>query len=57
MWQLLLDPTDGMSCTRLKGSLILLAGLQIADGLHARADGFTCLAVLFGASGVALGFS
>ncbi len=28
----------------------------IADGLHARTDGFTSLAVLFGAAGVALGF-
>jgi cation diffusion facilitator family transporter len=28
----------------------------IADGLHARTDGFTSLAVLLGASGVALGF-
>jgi cation diffusion facilitator family transporter len=28
----------------------------IADGLHARTDGFTSLAVLFGAGGVALGF-
>lgn len=29
----------------------------VADGLHARTDGFTSLAVLFGAAGVALGFS
>jgi cation diffusion facilitator family transporter len=28
----------------------------VADGLHARTDGFTSLAVLFGASGVALGW-
>jgi cation diffusion facilitator family transporter len=28
----------------------------IADGLHARTDGFTSLAVLFGAGGVALGY-
>src|SRR5215470_8895776 len=28
----------------------------IADGLHARTDGFTSLAVLFGAAGVALGY-
>ncbi|PWJ48799.1 cation diffusion facilitator family transporter [Quadrisphaera granulorum] len=28
----------------------------VADGLHARADGFTSLAVLVGAGGVALGF-
>ncbi|MFZ2177568.1 MAG: cation diffusion facilitator family transporter [Rhodococcus sp. (in: high G+C Gram-positive bacteria)] len=28
----------------------------VADGLHARTDGFTSLAVLFGAGGVALGF-
>lgn len=29
----------------------------IADGLHARTDGFTSLAVLFGAGGVALGWN
>ena len=29
----------------------------VADGLHARADGFTSLAVLAGAGGVALGFT
>ena len=29
----------------------------VADGLHARTDGFTSLAVLVGAGGVALGFS
>jgi len=29
----------------------------VADGLHARADGFTSLAVLVGAGGVALGWS
>ncbi len=28
----------------------------VADGMHARTDGFTSLAVLFGAGGVALGF-
>ena len=28
----------------------------VADGLHARADGFTSLAVVFGALGVWLGF-
>ena len=28
----------------------------VADGLHARTDGFTSLAVLFGATGVALGY-
>ncbi|MFD0361492.1 cation diffusion facilitator family transporter [Nocardia sp. GCM10030253] len=28
----------------------------VADGLHARTDGFTSLAVLFGVAGVALGF-
>ncbi|MGI9123789.1 MAG: cation diffusion facilitator family transporter, partial [Mycobacterium sp.] len=28
----------------------------VADGMHARTDGFTSLAVLFGAAGVALGF-
>jgi divalent metal cation (Fe/Co/Zn/Cd) transporter len=28
----------------------------VADGLHARTDGFTSLAVVFGAAGVAAGF-
>jgi cation diffusion facilitator family transporter len=37
------------------GRLIGSAAL-VADGLHARTDGFTSLAVLFGAAGVALGF-
>ncbi|MHA4850492.1 cation diffusion facilitator family transporter [Rhodococcus sp. MSC1_016] len=37
------------------GSQIGSAAL-VADGLHARTDGFTSLAVLFGAGGVALGF-
>ena len=31
-------------------------GGPVADGLHARTDGFTSLAVLIGAGGVALGF-
>ena len=33
------------------------SGALVADGLHARADGFTSLAVVIGAAGVALGFS
>ena len=32
------------------------AAALVADGLHARTDGFTSLAVLIGAGGVALGF-
>jgi cation diffusion facilitator family transporter len=32
------------------------SGALIADGLHARADGFTSLAVLLGVGGVALGW-
>jgi len=32
------------------------SGALVADGLHARADGFTSLAVVAGAAGVALGF-
>jgi cation diffusion facilitator family transporter len=32
------------------------SGALVADGLHARADGFTSLAVVVGAAGVALGF-
>lgn len=32
------------------------SGALVADGLHARADGFTSLAVVAGAAGIALGF-
>jgi cation diffusion facilitator family transporter len=32
------------------------SGALVADGLHARADGFTSLAVVIGAAGVAIGF-
>lgn len=32
------------------------SGALVADGLHARADGFTSLAVVVGAAGIALGF-
>ncbi|MGV0836542.1 cation diffusion facilitator family transporter [Mycolicibacterium thermoresistibile] len=32
------------------------SGALVADGLHARTDGFTSLAVVFGAAGVALGY-
>lgn len=32
------------------------SGALVADGLHARADGFTSLAVVVGAAGVAVGF-
>lgn len=32
------------------------SGALVADGLHARADGFTSLAVVVGAAGLALGF-
>jgi hypothetical protein len=32
------------------------AGALAADGLHARADGFTSLAVLLGVGGVAIGW-
>jgi cation diffusion facilitator family transporter len=42
---------SGSSATRI-GSAAL-----VADGLHARADGFTSLAVLLGAGGVALGWN
>ncbi|GAC1664168.1 MAG: hypothetical protein NVS9B8_04110 [Candidatus Limnocylindrales bacterium] len=35
---------------------VVVAAALVADGLHARADGFTSLAVVLGAAGVALGF-
>ena len=38
------------------GIALANAAALIADGLHARTDGFTSLAVLLGAGGVALGF-
>lgn len=41
---------------RMKVGREIGSGALVADGLHARADGFTSLAVVIGAAGVALGF-
>lgn len=41
---------------RIKVGRQIGSGALVADGLHARADGFTSLAVIVGAVGVALGF-
>lgn len=41
---------------RIKVGREIGSGALVADGLHARADGFTSLAVVAGAGGVALGF-
>ncbi|MGK2850446.1 MAG: cation diffusion facilitator family transporter [Candidatus Limnocylindrales bacterium] len=41
---------------RIKVGREIGSGALVADGLHARADGFTSLAVVAGAAGIALGF-
>jgi hypothetical protein len=41
---------------RIRISRRIGSAALVADGLHARTDGFTWLAVLFGADGVALGY-
>jgi cation diffusion facilitator family transporter len=41
---------------RMKIGREIGSGALVADGLHARADGFTSLAVVIGAAGIALGF-
>ena len=41
---------------RIKVGREIGSAALVADGLHARTDGFTSLAVVFGAAGVALGF-
>ncbi|WP_113701246.1 cation diffusion facilitator family transporter [Nonomuraea lactucae] len=41
---------------RIKVGREIGSAALVADGLHARTDGFTSLAVLFGAGGAALGF-
>lgn len=42
---------------RMKVGRDIGSAALVADGLHARADGFTSLAVVIGAAGVALGFA
>jgi cation diffusion facilitator family transporter len=41
---------------RIKAGRRIGSAALVADGLHARADGFTSLAVLLGAGGVAIGW-
>lgn len=41
---------------RIRAGRKIGSAALVADGLHARTDGFTSLAVLFGAGGAALGF-
>src|SRR6202012_612865 len=41
---------------RIRVGRVIGSAALVADGLHARTDGFTSLAVLVGAGGVALGF-
>ena len=42
---------------RIRAGRRIGSAALVADGLHARADGFTSLAVLFGAGGVAIGWN
>ncbi|BBY04233.1 cation diffusion facilitator family transporter [Mycobacterium seoulense] len=47
---------EGVATYRIRVGRRIGSAALIADGLHARTDGFTSLAVLFGAIGVALGY-
>lgn len=47
---------EGVASYRIRVGRRIGSAALIADGLHARTDGFTSLAVLFGAVGVALGY-
>lgn len=47
---------EGVAIFRIKVGKEIQSAALIADGYHARTDGFTSLAVLFGAVGVWLGF-
>jgi cation diffusion facilitator family transporter len=47
---------EWVALLRIRAGRRIGSAALIADGLHARTDGFTSLAVLFGAGGVALGF-
>ncbi|OBH91307.1 cation diffusion facilitator family transporter [Mycobacterium sp. E2733] len=46
---------EGVASYRIRIGRRIGSAALVADGLHARTDGFTSLAVLFGAIGVALG--
>ncbi|BCJ26676.1 cation diffusion facilitator family transporter [Actinocatenispora sera] len=45
------------SCCRISVGRRIGSAALVADGLHARTDGFTSLTVLLGAGGVAIGWS
>ena len=45
-----------MARYRIRAGRRIGSAALVADGLHARADGFTSLAVLLGAGGVAIGW-
>lgn len=47
---------EGVASYRIRIGRRIGSAALAADGLHARTDGFTSLAVLFGAGGVALGY-
>lgn len=47
---------EGVASYRIRVGRRIGSAALVADGLHARTDGFTSLAVLFGAIGVALGY-
>ena len=47
---------EGVARYRIRVGREIGSAALIADGLHARTDGFTSLAVLFGAAGAALGW-
>lgn len=47
---------EGVASYRIRVGRRIGSAALVADGLHARTDGFTSLAVLFGAVGVALGY-
>jgi cation diffusion facilitator family transporter len=47
---------EGVASYRIRIGRRIGSAALVADGLHARTDGFTSLAVLFGAAGVALGY-
>lgn len=47
---------EGAAIFRIRVGKLIKSQALIADGYHARTDGWTSLAVLFGAIGIALGF-
>ena len=62
LWAVAVAAVVGFAGNELVARYRIRAGRRIgpaalvADGLHARTDGFTCLAVLLGAGGLALGW-